>query len=79
MRKYLGQGAFIPGVPARDLTEQEWEDLCKTTPGLAESGLYQPGGPDPGGVDPEPPPEPEPKPDPEPEAPTEDEPSEKGG
>lgn len=25
--KYVGDGAFVAGVPARDLTEEEWETL----------------------------------------------------
>jgi hypothetical protein len=26
MRKYTGDGAYIPGVPARDLSEAEWRE-----------------------------------------------------
>ena len=38
---YVGQGEFIPGVPARDLTEDEWLALDGDTQALAlDSGLY---------------------------------------
>ena len=38
MLKYLG-GGFIPGVPARDLSDQEAEKFGEE--GLIKSGLYQ--------------------------------------
>lgn len=25
--KYIGEGAFVAGVPARDLTQEEWEAI----------------------------------------------------
>lgn len=25
-RKYIGGGDYVPGVPARDLTEEEWSE-----------------------------------------------------
>ena len=38
---YIGKG-FIQGVPARDLSLDEWETLDKDTQKLAlESGLYK--------------------------------------
>lgn len=36
---YIGEGAFIPGVPARDLTGDEVE-LYGGVEQLLESGLY---------------------------------------
>ena len=29
MRKYVGAGRYVPGVPARDLTEQEYQAAIK--------------------------------------------------
>lgn len=37
--KYVGNGDWLLGVPARDLTEQEVEVLGKTE--LVASGLYE--------------------------------------
>lgn len=43
MHKFFGkQGEFIPGVPARDLTDEEWGALSAVSRKLAEnSGLYR--------------------------------------
>jgi predicted flap endonuclease-1-like 5' DNA nuclease len=39
--KYVGVGEFLSGIPARDLTEAEWESLSKAQQKAAiESGLY---------------------------------------
>lgn len=41
-RKYTGKGAFLPGIPARDLTDDEWNALSADDKKAAErSGLYQ--------------------------------------
>lgn len=41
MHKYTGNGAFLQGVPARDLTKQEWDALSADQRGAALSlGLY---------------------------------------
>jgi hypothetical protein len=41
MWKYKG-GGFIPGVPARDITEQEYEQLdAELQKAVRESGLYE--------------------------------------
>ena len=37
--KYVGEGKFIPGVPARDLSEEEVERFGAKL--LADSGLYE--------------------------------------
>jgi|WetSurMetagenome_2_1015567.scaffolds.fasta_scaffold1269914_2 hypothetical protein len=39
---YIGKGAFIIGVPARDLTTQDIANLELTEAELLESGLYKP-------------------------------------
>lgn len=39
MLKYIGNGLFIPGVPARDLTDEEAVGHGETR--LIASGLYQ--------------------------------------
>lgn len=36
---YIGKGAFLPGVPARDLTADEAEKFGRMR--LLESGLYK--------------------------------------
>lgn len=36
--KYIGNGAFIPGVPARDLTDEEVRKHGEKT--IKDSGLY---------------------------------------
>lgn len=38
MLKYIGNGQFIPGVPARDLTDAEAKQYGEI--GLLRSGLY---------------------------------------
>lgn len=39
--RYKG-GGFIPGVPARDLTESEMRHFeQEATPGIRKSGLYE--------------------------------------
>jgi hypothetical protein len=50
MLKYMGKGAFIPGIPARDLTDEEVERYSQDyefagirgIEGLIASGLYAP-------------------------------------
>lgn len=37
MWKYLGKGEFLPGVPARDLTDEE----AKEHPEVKDSPLYE--------------------------------------
>jgi len=29
MRTYIGEGRYVPGVPARDLSEEEWSAALK--------------------------------------------------
>lgn len=41
MLKYVGGGAFLIGVPARDLTDEEIEELGLDRKILIESGLYE--------------------------------------
>ncbi len=49
MLKYVGNGAFIPGIPARDLTEEEAAHFAQDyafgeiegIEGLIASGLYE--------------------------------------
>lgn len=39
--RYIGAGDYLPGVPARDLTADEWAALGADTQALALSlGLY---------------------------------------
>lgn len=38
--KYIGKGHYIEGVPARDLTEEEYEAIPEKFKGLAEK-LYK--------------------------------------
>jgi hypothetical protein len=78
--RYQGAGAYVSGVPARDLTDEEYAALSdELRERLTASGLYEiaPGGeptmapdetPTPELI-PEPEPEPEPTPEPEPEPP----------
>ena len=41
MHKYIGNGAFLQGVPTRDLTKQEWDALSKERQAdLVRLGLY---------------------------------------
>ena len=40
MLKYVGKGDFIPGVPARDLEEEDLDDLLVARSRLIASGLY---------------------------------------
>lgn len=41
--KYTGNGAYFVGVPARDLTEEEWQKLDENERAvLVKRGLYQP-------------------------------------
>jgi hypothetical protein len=41
MHKYIGNGAFLQGVPARDLTNKEWDALSKERQAdLIRLGLY---------------------------------------
>lgn len=39
--KYVGNGKYIPGVPARDLTTEEWKAIPAQWRALAER-LYRP-------------------------------------
>ena len=41
MLKYVGKGAFLIGVPARDLTDEEIEKLGLDKKALIKSGLYE--------------------------------------
>lgn len=38
--EYVGEGAYVPGVPARDLTEEEWKALSADQRRAAK-GLYR--------------------------------------
>ncbi len=39
--KYIGTGAFIPGVPARDLTDADFQSLSEELQdAVSQSGLY---------------------------------------
>jgi hypothetical protein len=38
MMRYIGEGAFAPGIPARDLTDAEVNEFGKET--LLATGLY---------------------------------------
>lgn len=40
MLKYIGDGSWLPGVPARDLTEDEIKQFGASTEALIKSGLY---------------------------------------
>lgn len=40
--KYVGDGAYLNGVPARDLTAAEIEDRGLKVADLRASGLYEP-------------------------------------
>ena len=40
MLKYIGNGSFLPDVPARDLTEKEIKDRGLDKKVLIASGLY---------------------------------------
>jgi hypothetical protein len=40
MYKYIGEGAYWPGVPMRDLTDEEWEALSGDAKRHAKT-LYQ--------------------------------------
>lgn len=37
--KYIGNGDFIPGIPARDLSDEEVKEYSRKT--LLDSGLYE--------------------------------------
>jgi hypothetical protein len=39
MLKYVGNGSFLPGVPARDLSDEEASKFGEE--GLIKSGLYK--------------------------------------
>ena len=39
--EYVGQGAWLPGVPARDLAAEEVESLGLDARALVKSGLYK--------------------------------------
>jgi hypothetical protein len=49
MLKYIGNGSFIPGIPARDLTTDEVQEYARDyefkgkrgADGLIASGLYE--------------------------------------
>lgn len=42
---YIGQGDFYNGIPARDLTDEDWELLTDEQKELvASSSLYKPAG-----------------------------------
>ena len=41
MLKYIGAGAYLPGIPARDLTADEVEAIGLTVAELVGSGLYE--------------------------------------
>ena len=43
MMKYIGQGAFMVGIPARDLTDEEVEKYGGEK-ALLETGLYEKAG-----------------------------------
>lgn len=38
--KYIGNGSYLPNVPARDLTAEEIKQLPTTRETLLASGLY---------------------------------------
>ena len=38
--RYIGNGSFIPGIPARDLTRDDLEHLETDVTVLLASGLY---------------------------------------
>jgi hypothetical protein len=41
VHKYIGNGAFLQGVPTRDLTKKEWDALSKERQAdLLRLGLY---------------------------------------
>jgi len=39
--KYIGNGSAIPGVPAKDLTKKQVENLDIKEAALLSSGLYE--------------------------------------
>ena len=41
MWKYIKDGYFFAGVPARDLTDEEMEKYEAKTPGLKKSGVWK--------------------------------------
>lgn len=41
--RYVGDGAFVQGVPVRDLTAQEWDDLPEELQAMAlAAGIFEP-------------------------------------
>ena len=40
--RYVGEGYMLPGVPARDLTAEEWAAAVTKYPELPERGMYEP-------------------------------------
>ncbi len=38
---YIGDGAYLTGVPARDLTQQDIDESGHSQTDLVETGLYQ--------------------------------------
>lgn len=47
MHRYIGDGAYLPGVPARDLTDLEWGELSADERKLAlKLKIYEPVTPD---------------------------------
>ncbi len=42
MIKYIGKGSFVQGIPARDLTKDEWDAFSKERQkSLVNAGLYK--------------------------------------
>lgn len=39
--RYVSEGGWLPGVPARDLTETDIAELVMTSEELVASGLYE--------------------------------------
>ena len=41
--RYVGDGDYVPGIPARDLSAAEWKKISETVrEQLVEAGLYRP-------------------------------------
>lgn len=39
--KYVGDGAWLPGIPARDMTNEEMREAKRIEPGVDKCGLYE--------------------------------------
>lgn len=39
--RYVQEGQFFPGVPARDLSDEEMDAAEQAQPGVKASGVYQ--------------------------------------